>query len=60
MKNALALLGSFHLVVTKAGEGDMIEAQVDEVRAVTGQEVGTAAADAGYAFAKIYGGVVCR
>ena len=30
----------------EVGEGDMIEAQVDEVRAAAGQEIGTAAADA--------------
>ena len=44
----------------EAGEGDMIESQVDEVRAVTGQEVGTAAADGGYAFTKVYGGLERR
>ena len=44
----------------EAGEGDMIEAQVDEVRSVTGHEIGTAAADAGYAFAKVYGGLERR
>ena len=38
----------------------MIESQVDEVRAATGQEIGTAAADAGYAFAKVYGGLERR
>ena len=44
----------------EAGEGDMIEAQVDEVRSAAGQEIGTAAADAGYAFAKVYGGLERR
>ena len=44
----------------EAGEGDMIKVQVDEVRAITGQEIGTAAADAGYAFAKVYGGLERR
>ena len=37
-------------------EGDMIEARVDDVRAVTGQETGTAAD----AFAKVYGGLERR
>ena len=41
-------------------EGDMIESQVDEVRAATGREIGTAAADSGYAFAKVYGGLERR
>ena len=44
----------------EAGEGDMIEAQVDEVRAAAGQEIGTVTADAGYAFAKVYGGLERR
>ena len=44
----------------EAGEGDMIEAQVDEVRSVAGHEISTAAADAGYAFAKVYGGLERR
>ena len=44
----------------EAGEGDMIESQVDEVRAAAGQEVGTVTADAGYAFAKVYGGLERR
>ena len=44
----------------EVSEGDMIESQVDEVRAVTGQEIGTVTADAGYAFAKVYGGLERR
>ena len=41
-------------------EGDMIESQVDEVRAATGREIGTVTADSGYAFAKVYGGLERR
>ncbi len=44
----------------EAGEGDMIESQVDEVRSAAGQEIGTAAADAGCAFAKVCGGLERR
>lgn len=41
-------------------EGDMIESQVDEVRAATGREIGTVTADSGYALAKVYGGLERR
>ncbi len=44
----------------EVSEGDMIESQVDEVRSATGQEIGTVTADAGYAFAKVYGGLERR
>ena len=44
----------------EACEGDMIESQVDEVRAATGREIGTVTADSGYAFAKVYGGLERR
>jgi len=41
-------------------EGDMIEPQVDAVRAATGQDITTVTADAGYAYAKVYGALERR
>ena len=41
-------------------EGEMIEPQVDEVRATTGVEIKTVTADAGYAYAKVYGALERR
>jgi TRAP-type uncharacterized transport system substrate-binding protein len=35
-------------------EGEMIEAQVNEVEATTGIDIKTVTADAGYAYAKVY------
>ena len=37
-------------------ESRMIEAQVDAVRETTGRAIGTVTADAGYAYAKVFGG----
>ena len=48
------------LIRSDVSEGDMIEAQVDEVLAVTWREIGTVTADSGYAFAKVYGGLERR
>lgn len=39
----------------QTNEGEMIEAQVDEVEATTRIDVKTVTADAGYAYAKVYG-----
>ena len=39
----------------EVNEGDLIEAQVDEVRRISGREIGMVTADAGYAYAKVYG-----
>ena len=41
-------------------EGEMIEAQVDEVRELAGGEIATVTADAGYAYAKVYDGLERR
>ena len=43
-----------------ASERETIEAQVDEVRAITGRETETVTADAGYAYARVYGGLERR
>jgi hypothetical protein len=39
----------------ETNEGEIIEAQVDEVIATTGAEISVVTADAGYAYAKVYG-----
>ena len=44
----------------ETNEGEMIETQVDEVIATTGAEIGVVTADAGYAYAKVYGGLERR
>ena len=44
----------------EVNEGDTIEAQVDEVRATTGQAISTVTADAGYAYGKVYGALERR
>src|SRR5690348_4313775 len=44
----------------ETNEGEMIEAQVDEVISTTGAEIGVVTADAGYAYAKVYGGLERR
>ncbi|MDE0000916.1 MAG: IS1182 family transposase [Rhodospirillaceae bacterium] len=44
----------------ETNEGTMIEAQVDEVRAIAGREVATVTGDAGYAHAHVYGGLERR
>jgi transposase len=44
----------------ETNEGEIIEAQVDEVIATTGAEISVVTADAGYAYAKVYGGLERR
>ena len=41
-------------------ERETIEAQVDEVRAIAGREIETVTAHAGYAYARVYGGLERR
>ena len=41
-------------------ESRMIEAQVDAVRETTGRAIGTVTADAGYAYARVFGGLERR
>ncbi len=43
-----------------ASERGMIEAQVDEVRAIAGREIAAVTADAGYAYAGVHGGLERR
>jgi transposase len=44
----------------ETNEGEIIEVQVDEVIATTGAEIGVVTADAGYAYAKVYGALERR
>jgi transposase len=44
----------------ETNEGEVIEAQVDEVISTTGAEIEVVTADAGYAYAKVYGGLERR
>ena len=44
----------------EVNEGDVIEAQVDEVRRISGKRIGTVTADACYACGKVYGGLERR
>lgn len=44
----------------EANEGTIIEAQVDAVRAISGQAIEMVTADAGYAHARVYGGLERR
>jgi putative transposase len=44
----------------QTNEGEMIEPQVDEVEAITGIDIKTVTADAGYAYAKVYGALQRR
>lgn len=44
----------------ETNEGEIIEAQVDDVISATGAEIGVVTADAGYAYAKVYGGLERR
>ena len=44
----------------EVNEGETIEAQLDEVRRISAREIGTVTADAGYAYAKVYGGLERR
>ena len=60
---ALATRGVVLDVVVTTGaasERETIEAQVDEVRAIAGREIETVTADAGYAYARVYGGLERR
>jgi hypothetical protein len=41
-------------------EGEMIAPKVDEVKATTGADIKTVTADAGYAYAKVYGALERR
>jgi hypothetical protein len=41
-------------------EGEMLTPQVDEVKATTGVDIKTVTADAGYAYAKVYGALERR
>ncbi|SFN95128.1 Transposase DDE domain-containing protein [Bradyrhizobium sp. Rc3b] len=44
----------------RTNEGEMIELQVDEVGAITGIDIKVVTADAGYAYAKVYGALERR
>ena len=44
----------------QTNKGEMIEPQVDEVEATTGIDIKTVTADAGYAYAKVYGALERR
>lgn len=44
----------------ETNEGETIDAQVDEIISTTGAEIVTVTADAGYAYAKVYGGLARR
>ncbi len=44
----------------EVNERNVIEDQVDEVRRISGKKIETAAADAGYAYGKVYGGLERR
>jgi IS5 family transposase len=44
----------------QTNEGEMIEPQVDEIEATTGVDIKTVTADAGYAYAKVYGALERR
>ncbi len=44
----------------QTNEGEMIEPQVDEIEATTGIDIKTVTADAGYAYAKVYGALERR
>jgi transposase len=44
----------------QTNEGEMIEPQVDEIEATTGMDIKTVTADAGYAYAKVYGALERR
>jgi uncharacterized protein YggE len=44
----------------QTNEGEMMEPQVDEVQATTGTDIKTVTADAGYAYAKVYGALERR
>ena len=44
----------------EVNEGDLIEAQVDAVQEIADRPISTVTADAGYAYAKVYGGLERR
>jgi transposase len=44
----------------QTNEGEMIDPQVDEIEATTGVDIKTVTADAGYAYAKVYGALERR
>ena len=44
----------------EVNEGETIETQVDEVRRISGREIGTVTADAGYAYTNFYAGLERR
>ncbi len=44
----------------EVNEGDLIEAQVDAVQEIADRAISTVTADAGYAYAKVYGGLERR
>ena len=44
----------------EVNEGQVLEAQVDAIAATTGEAIATVTADAGYAYAKVYGGLERR
>ena len=44
----------------EVNEGDLIEAQVDAVQEIADRTISTVTADAGYAYAKVYGGLERR
>jgi transposase len=48
------------LTTGQTNEGEMIEPQVDEVEVATGTSIKTVTADAGYAYAKVYGALERR
>jgi hypothetical protein len=48
------------LTTGQTNEGEMIEPQVEEVEVTTGVRIDTVTADAGYAYAKVYGALERR
>jgi hypothetical protein len=44
----------------ETNEGEMVEAQVDEIESTTANDIKTVTADAGYAYAKVYGALERR
>ena len=56
----LGVILDVEVTTGERNEGDMIEPQVDAVRATSGKDVTTVTADAGYAYAKAYGALERR
>ena len=48
------------VTIGQTNEGEMIEPQVDEIEATTAVDIKTVTADAGYAYAKVYGALERR